>query len=240
MNPTAGHGRRLSLVQELNQTIDMESWVNGDVNTNNDPSGGSGRARARRRPDRISTTVISEEDEEEPREEGLHLETESNAHVDPGTEEANMGFYQNRFHENQQSSEVADLRDKLNEDMSEINTKLTRVENQLALVIQLVQSKKSKPDLKLRHTQSVPTSTASSGSSSFTPDSRKEPNNSSATNENVASPSWLSPTLAKKKSPASDASNRSASSKLSRDTNEGAASPVVNLARHGRRKINNE
>ncbi|XP_028398501.1 LOW QUALITY PROTEIN: potassium voltage-gated channel subfamily H member 1-like [Dendronephthya gigantea] len=223
MNPAAaGHGRRLSLVQELNQTIDMESWVNGDVNTSNDTSGGLGRVRARKRPGRVSTTVISEEDEEERREEELPLETEPELNVDPGTEEANMGFYPNQFHENQHSSEVAGLQDKLNEVVSELNAKLTRVENQLALVIRLVQSKKTKPELQAR--ASFPTSTTSS--------------NASDTPENVASPSWLYPTLVQKQSPVSDSSNRSVSSKLSRDGNEDTASPAVNIARHGRRKIN--
>ena len=232
VNPSAGRGRRLSLVQELNQTIDLESSFNGDINMNipvNDEP--SVHARTWRRPERISATVINEEEEEEvSREEELPL--------DPGTEEANIGFYQNQIHPNQQSTEVAELRNQLNEDISELHSKLTHVENQLAILIRLMKNEKNKPQLQAKHSHSFPTPTTSSSSPH---DSGKDHNGSavnsvaSRESENDGSPSWLSPTPIRSSRSYSDPNAQKPSSK--RDRNNENVSPVVNLARHGRRKV---
>lgn len=243
VNPSAGHGRRLSLVQELTQSINPESlFNNGDINMNilnsNDPESNA-RAKPWRRPGRISTTVINEEDEEgeESRDEELP--------VDPGTEEANVGFYRNQNkQEQQQSVDVVELRNQLTDDISELKTKLSRVENQLAVLIHLMQNQKNKPELAPRHSQSFPTPmTSRSSPSSSSQDSRKDHSASAVNNsdakdsENAESPSWLSPTPVRSKRSISDPSYRKQSGKSPRDRNNETESPVVNLARHGRRKI---
>ena len=235
VNPSAGHGRRLSLVQELTNSINPESsFSNGDINmnilNNDDPETNAG-AKSWKRPSRISTTVINEEDEES-RDEELT--------IDPGTEEANVGFYRNqdKQEQEQQSVDVIELRNQLTDDISELKTKLSRVENQLAVVIHLMQNKK--PDLPLRHSQSFPTPTLRSSPSQ---DSRKDHTVSAVNNvdakdsENADSPSWLSPTPGRSKRSISDPNHRKQSGKSLRDRNSETESPIVNIARHGRRKI---
>jgi hypothetical protein len=182
----------------------------------------SGRARAWKRPERLTTTVINEEDEE------LESRDEERPR-DPGTEEANVGFYQNQVNQN----DVAELRDQLNGDISELNSKLTRVENQLAVLIRLMQNP-NKPELQARHSQSFPTPTTSSRSVS--PDSRKDASairNVRQDSENNSSPSWLSPPPIRSNRSFSEPNYEKPSSK--RDRND--ESPAVSLARHGRRKI---
>ena len=237
VNPSAGHGRRLSLVQELTKSINPESsFSNGDINTNilnNDEPETNAGAKPWKRPSRISTTVINEEDEES-RDEELP--------IDPGTEEANVGFYRNQNKQEQereqQSVDVIELRNQLTGDISELKTKLSRVENQLAFVIHLMQNKN--PDLSLRHSQSFPTPTLRSSPSQ---DSRKDHTVSAVNNvdakdsENADSPSWLSPTPGRNKRSISDPNHRKQSGKSLRDRNSETESPIVNVARHGRRKI---
>ena len=227
-----GRGRRLSLVQELNQTIDLESSFNGDINMNipnNDGVETNFRERVWRRPERISTTVIDEEDEVEAHDEKLPL--------DPGTEEANVGFYQNQIPQNQQSVDVVELRNQLNDDIGELNSKITRVENQLALLIRLMQNQK-RPELHARHSHPTPTTSSSSSSSR---NSQKD-HNASVVNsvaaqdsENTSSPVWLSPTPVRSDRSQSDPNHKKTTSK--RERNDETVSPVVNLARHGRRTI---
>ena len=183
-----------------------------------------GRVRAWRQPGRLSTTVISEVVEEESREE----ETPA----DPGTEEANVGFHQNPSTQ----SEVAELREQLNEDISELNSKLTRVESQLSVLIRLMQNQ-TKPELQARHAHSFPTPTTSS-SPAFSYDSPQDVSVASSARqdaENTSSPSWLSPPPTRSSRSLSDPNNGKSSSK--RDRKDQAKSPAINLARHGRRKI---
>ena len=177
--------------------------------------------------------MINEEDEEESEKEELQQILD--------IEEANVGLYPNikdNLDQNQQSSEVAELRNQLREEISELNSKLTRVENQLSLLIRLMQNPKSKPELQPRHSQSFPIRSTSSSSPSAH-DSRKDHNssvlNAVATDdsENSGSPSWLSPTSVRSNRSSSDPNNRK---ELTRVRNDDTMSPVVNLARHGRRK----
>lgn len=232
VNPSAGHGRRLSLVQELNKSINPESsFSNGDINMNilnNDDSEPNAPAKPRiKRPCRISTTAINEEDEED-----------EEMPIDPGTEEANVGFYRNQNKQNQQqqqqSGDMLELRNQLCDDISELKTKLARVENQLAVVIHLMQNQKNKPELAARHSQSFPTPTTSSSLPS-SQDSRKD--HTAKDSESAESQDWLSPTLVRSKRSISDPSYRKHSGKSPRDRNSETESPVLNVARHGRRKI---
>lgn len=226
MNAVAGRGRRLSLVEELNQTIDLEYSFNGEYDAN------IATNESLRRPRGFSSTVINEL-YKEPRDE------ESN--LDAGSVETNAGFYRNQNNEKQRhSTEVAELRNQLDENISQLSSKLFRMENQLALIIRLMQSQKSKPELKPRHAHSFPTPATSSGALSLH-DVRSDHHASSANSvaasdgEKAESPRWLSSSPSKSNHSHSDPNYGKTSSK--RDLNNETASPVVNVARHGRRKI---
>lgn len=247
MTPSAGRGRRLSLIQELNQTIDFESSAGDGYSLDS----GSVHVKNSRRPVRVSTAVIDEENEvelcEQLPEENGNEEAFHHAEI-----KDNESIYCNTI-KKFTTQEIAKLRSEMNKTICEIDSKFSRVENQLALLIRMVQSQKPKPELPPRHSQSFPGPTTSAyekddGLREKDPDSRLINNDSQIDNHtlsfvnnasgkvNQISPSWLLPSQARSSRPNSQPNSRAASPQSRHNR---SVSPISNIARHGRRNISN-
>lgn len=222
-------GRRLSLVQELNQTVEIDSCITADPNFNymNTESADSipcSKRSTRRRPERTSTDVISEAEELD-----VFPDSQDVPDIIQGgdiRQEAGLSHFDKD--KSAIDHAVSRLKVELGGDINELNSKLKRIENQLSLVVNMLEVG-ARPELKPRHTQSFPTSTAA-----------RSPRHHSASSTTIN----LSPDEASTSSPTSSAGNRVASEDSRRETssprhdrNNNDSSPQP-LARFGRRKIN--
>ena len=240
INPARG-SRRLSLVQELNQTIDLDTAASLYIKSNEVNGEKSetphAKGNTRKRSERISSDVISETEEIDrlPNTEDLGVNTYPDIKGSEIRDEAKLSvFEQNK---NTIELEVSQLRAELSEDIKEMNRKLSRLESQLSRILHFVQNP-TRAELKPRHTQSFPSPTLASRNS------RRETRNDhpgSMTNfvttqeDAGSSPNWLTLKSSVSNLTGSAESRRTTSVSL-HDKDIDIGSPPL-IARHGRRKI---
>lgn len=223
-------GRRLSLVQELNQSVDLDSYMTADpnfnyINTENTDSAPTKRS-TRRRPERTSTDVISEAEEIDPVPDSQDVPDIIQAGGEI-REEAGLSH----FDQSKSAIEhaVSRLKVEFGEDINELDSKLQRIESQISLVLHLLQAG-SRPELKPRHTQSFPASTPT----------RTQRHRSAASSTNLI-PSPDEASTSSPKSPdgnllaPEDSRRKTSTPRHDRDNDDSSPQP---LARFGRRKGN--
>ena len=230
-HPTA-RGRRLSLVQELNQSVDFASCMTADPNFNyinmESIDSAATKRSTRRRPERTSTGVISEAEEIDlfPDSQDVPDIIQAGGEI---REEAGLPHFDQGKSAIQHA--VSRLKVEFGNDINELDSKLKRIESQISLVLHLLQAG-SRPELKPRHTQSFPASTPTT--------TQRHRSAASSTNHNP-SPDEASTSSAK--SPAgnflaSEDSDRKTSTPRHDGDNGNDDSSPQPLARFGRRKVN--
>lgn len=253
LNPVRGN-RRLSLVQELNQTIDLESVTAVDRNTNQSSNENSEITNFRggsRRPERLLGNVISEAEEIDrlPSSEDLQTNTYTDAQDNETREEASLSFDDGKV--TAVEREVSQLKADFNEYTNDVKSKLSHVESQLSLILRLVQNANrleltARPELTARHTQSFPSPSTTRYNSAGSPNKNFDTGSdhpASATNtaltedEGVTSRNWLQQKSLSPNVSGSAGSRRKSSVNSVHEKDEDGSSASL-LARHGRRKIN--